>query len=73
VACSIDVLIVLERFRDMLQTKFKALTRAFMYKIRTLYQMELNILKDKQPLMLRTLRLNEENFYNGFRGSRASH
>jgi hypothetical protein len=69
-ACSIDVLIVLERFRDMLHTKFKNHTRIFMNTIRTFYQMELNILKDKQPLMLRTLRLNEENFYTGFRGLR---
>lgn len=69
-ATSFDVLIKLDNFRAILDLKFKGMKRKFMWKLRILYQTEQNILKEKQPLMLRTLRLNEENLYKHIRFAR---
>jgi hypothetical protein len=69
-AVAFDVLIKINDLREICDTKFKKQKRMFFSKLRILYQMEQNLLKDKQPLMLRTLRLNEENLYKNVRFSR---
>ena len=67
IACSLDIMIKIDEFRDKLDFKFKKMKRLFFWKMRILFQMEDKILKDKQPLMLRTLRLNEENLVKNLR------
>lgn len=46
-ACTFDILIKLDNFRDKIDSKFKSLKRSFFWQLRTLYQMEENILQDK--------------------------
>ena len=60
----------LNNFREMIDQKFKRGKREFFEQIKIYYTIETMILKTKQPLMLRTLRLNEVNFYDKVRFTR---
>lgn len=65
-----DILLKLNDFREKIDSKFKKLKRVFFWKIRTYLEMEDMILNSKQPLLLRTLRLNEKNLFDNVRFGR---
>lgn len=53
-------------FTDTLEQKFDSLKRLAVDRFRALYLFENQIIKSKQPLLLRTLRLKEQNYFKYF-------
>lgn len=55
-----------ECFTELLEPKFAALKRHFITRLRSLYELEAFILQSKQPLLVRTLRLNAGAYFDHF-------
>ena len=63
----IDILGKLNNAREIISSAFQNQKRYFFTRLRTFYTMEYSILNSKQALLLRTLRLNEENLFKHHR------
>ncbi len=53
-------------FTETIESKFTCMKRVAMDRFSSLYLFENQIIKSKQPLLLRTLRLKEQNYFNYF-------
>lgn len=73
VATPLDILIKLSNLRDLLDARFKRSKRDFFWTLKMYQDLEKMILGSNQSLLLRTMRLNERNYYDNVRKSREQH
>lgn len=67
IATPMDILIKLSNVKELLDNRFKKQKRDFFWKLKMYSQLEHMMLQSRQPLLLRTMRLNERKYYDNIR------